>query len=311
MVRPFWPRTSPNFMECRVAVRPFLTGQPVAVGLSGGADSLALMAALIAEGADVEALCVDHGLQESSDAVAKKAAELAESLGATARILRVDVDRNGSIEAAARRARYAALAVAAGGREVFIAHTAQDSAETLLLGALRGQVVGLAPRTVIEGASVVRPLLGVRRETTAGACAELGLDVWDDPHNDSHDFLRVAVRKDIIPRLGELIGGDAVAALAQAADYAAEDNAALQPEFVTNDCAALLAMKPAVRRRAIAQWLVGQDLLVTAAAIDAIDALCTDWRGQGGVAVKPQAGGCGGERIFVLRRDGRLVVGKV
>lgn len=306
MVYPFWPRTSPHFLACRVAVRPYLNGQPVTVGLSGGADSLALCAALSAEGAEVEALVVDHGLQEGSDAVAKTAAATARALGTTARVISVEVPARGSMEAAARRARYAALRDAAAGREVFIAHTADDAGETLLLSALRGQAAGLAPRALIEGAAVVRPLLGVRRADTAGACAELGLEPWQDPHNERVDFLRVALRKEVIPRLGELIGGDAVPALAQAAGKLVEDNAALQPGAVSGDCAVLAGMEPAVRRRAIGQWLRGHGVLVTTAAVEAIAALCTSWRGQGPVAVSAEDPTARQGRVQVRRVDGHL-----
>ena len=75
--KPFWPRVSPHFLACRRGVRAASLNRTVAVGLSGGADSLALLAALVAEGHDVLALCVDHRLQEGSRAQAERAAEQA------------------------------------------------------------------------------------------------------------------------------------------------------------------------------------------------------------------------------------------
>ena len=69
--KPFWPRVSPHFLACRRGVRAAGLDHAVAVGLSGGADSLALLAALVAEGHEVLALCVDHGLQDGSRAQAR------------------------------------------------------------------------------------------------------------------------------------------------------------------------------------------------------------------------------------------------
>ena len=88
--KPFWPRVSPHFLACRRGVRAAGLDHAVAVGLSGGADSLALMAALVAEGHEVLALCVDHGLQDGSRAQAERAAEQARTLGARAKVLCVE-----------------------------------------------------------------------------------------------------------------------------------------------------------------------------------------------------------------------------
>ena len=118
MAEPFWPRKSPHFLACRRAVRLCWqtshggdTGGPVVIGLSGGPDSLALVAAALAEGVPVLAVVVNHNLQEGSAQVAGEAAVQARALGASTRIVHVDVDveRGGSVEAAARQARYAAL----------------------------------------------------------------------------------------------------------------------------------------------------------------------------------------------------------
>ncbi len=296
------PRISPHFLACRVAVRPFLTKEPVVVGLSGGADSLALTAAALAEGADVEAVCVDHGLQEGSGDVAKRARDAALRMGADARVVAVDVPRAGSLEAAAREVRYAALIDAAAGREIWVGHTLDDQAETFLLTALRGHPGGMTARA----GQVVRPLLTVRRADTAGACVELGLEPWLDPQNDDPAFRRVAVRHRVLPLLAEILGGDAVPPLAQAAGSAAADDAHLtrltgEP---TDDCAELAADPGPVRRRRIAAWLREQGLSVTAASVTAVEALVTDWRGQGGVAVGGDVTG----RLEVVRVSGRLTM---
>ena len=307
--KPFWPRVSPHFLACRRGVRAAALDHAVAVGLSGGADSLALMAALVAEGHDVLALCVDHGLQDGSRAQAERAAEQARMLGARARVLNVEAGATGqkSMEAAARVARYRVLAAACAAEEleVAVAHTADDQAETLLLGALRGRVAGMSERSEVEGARVVRPLLGVRRAATEGACAELGLSAWQDPQNEDRNFRRVALRREVIPQLNHIIGGDAVPALAQAASDAALDDAALHTP-PTTDCAALAAMAEPRRRRAIAAWLVGEGVEVTRKGVGDVGKLCTHWHGQGPVAVRSARQV--GQRLEVARIGGKLAL---
>lgn len=305
----FWPRVSPHFLACRRGVRAAALDYAVAVGLSGGADSLALMAALVAEGHEVLALCVDHGLQDGSRAQAERAAEQARKLGARARVLDVEAGATGqkSMEAAARVARYRVLAAACAAEEleVAVAHTADDQAETLLLGALRGRVAGMSERSEVEGARVVRPLLGVRRADTEGACAELGLSAWQDPQNEDRNFRRVALRREVIPQLNHIIGGDAVPALAQAASDAALDDAALHTP-PTTDCAALAAMAEPRRRRAIAAWLVGEGVEVTRKGVGDVGKLCTHWHGQGPVAVRSARQV--GQRLEVARIGGKLAL---
>ena len=191
--QPFWPDRSPAFLKLRRAVRALASEDPVLIGLSGGADSLGLVAAALAEGRDVLALCVDHGLQSDSATVADRAVAMARSLGAEARSVKVQV-KPGNIEAQAREARYKALmtAAAAESRSVWVAHTMDDQAETYLLGSLRGRAVGMP----VSG-TVIRPFLSVRRADTVAACAELGLEVWHDPMNADPRFRRVRVRTEV------------------------------------------------------------------------------------------------------------------
>lgn len=339
--KPFWPRVSPNFLACRRAVVEWAQEakpqESIAVGLSGGADSLALTAALVAEGFEVQALCVDHGLQPGSAEQAGKAAGQAESLGARAEVLKVEVADRGSLEAAARLARYQAFAGATR-LPVAVAHTADDQAETLLLGALRGKVAGMLPAAEIEGVRVVRPLLQVRRAQTLAACEELGLAVWHDPQNRDTSFRRVALRREIIPQLSQLIGGDAVPALAQAAGDAALDDAALSKAALGNaaldnaalsnaaidsggfniaepgseglDAAELAALSEPVRRRVLAAWLHEQGVEVTREVLRGVGKLCTNWHGQGGVAVAPslKEQKIMGQRLEVRRVGGKLAL---
>ena len=288
-MQPFWPRRSPHFLACRRAVRSF--DAPAVIGLSGGPDSLALAAAAAAEGKDVRCVVVDHGLQPGSAQVAGQAARAARGFGLRADVARVEVGA-GNLEAAAREARYAALL--SYGEDVWVAHTADDQAETLVLGALRGNPSGMSPRN----GRVVRPFLGVRRADTVGACEELGLDPWHDPMNADPAFRRVAVRRQVLPLLSELLGGDAVPALAATADRIAADQAliaSLTDLTPTTSCAQLRADAGPVRRRRLAAWLLGEGVPVQGDQLAAVEALVVDWHGQGPVAV------AGGRKVV---RDG-------
>ena len=278
-MEPFWPRRSPHFLACRRALRPF--GGPAIIGLSGGPDSLALAAAAAAENKDVRCVVVDHGLQDGSAEAAERAAQTVEAFGLAAEIVRVEV-AEGNLEAAARSARYEALA--SYGADVWVGHTADDQAETLLLGALRGNPSGMAPRN----GRVVRPFLGIRRADTVGACEEIGLEPWHDPMNTDPAFRRVAMRRRVLPLLSELLGGDAVPAIATTADRIAADQAliaSLTDLSPTTFCAELAENAGPIRRRRLAAWLLEQGVPVQGDQLDAVEALVVDWHGQGPVAV--------------------------
>jgi len=145
----------------------------------------------------------------------------------------------------------------------------------------------------------------VRRADTEGACAELGLSAWQDPQNADTHFRRVALRREVIPQLSCIIGGDAVPALAQAAGDAALDDAALRTP-PTTDCADLAAMAEPRRRRAIAAWLVSEEVEVTRRAVGDVGKLCTHWHGQGPVAVRSARQV--GQRLEVARIGGKLAL---
>ncbi|WP_067469159.1 tRNA lysidine(34) synthetase TilS [Nocardia amamiensis] len=291
--------------------------QAVAVALSGGADSLALTAAAVVETNAVDALVVDHRLQPGSGAVAAEAAAQALALGCrSARVLAVEVGTEGGMEAAARRARYAALDAARNGLPVLLGHTLDDQAETVLLGLARGSggrsIQGMAACAEPWG----RPLLDVRRETTRQLCADLGVTPHDDPHNAAPEFTRVRLRTEVLPLLEQILGGGVAPALARTAEQLREDGAvldALAAELLhtASDGQALvietLATAPAaLRKRAIRAWLLaGGAKALTTKHLQAVDELVTAWRGQGGVAV---GGGTPGSRLVAGREHGRLTL---
>ncbi|HET6484042.1 MAG TPA: tRNA lysidine(34) synthetase TilS [Actinoplanes sp.] len=308
-------RIPPAIAALRLAVRRALPADgPVLVACSGGADSLALAAAARFVGRAVGLVTVDHGLQEGSAARAADLAAWASSTGFDPVIVEtVSVaGLPGGPEAAARTARYAALSAAAvrvGAVAVLLGHTRDDQAETVLLALARGSGPrGLAGMPARKGI-FVRPLLDVARADTRKACAALGLEPWADPHNSDPAFARSRVRGAALPALVEALGPRVVANLARSASLIAADNQALDdlaaPLVATVlEISELVALVPAVRRRVLHLWarqLGAPGGALSHRHVEALDALITDWHGQGAVHLP------GG--IRVIRAAGALVRG--
>ncbi|WP_053616964.1 tRNA lysidine(34) synthetase TilS [Nocardiopsis sp. NRRL B-16309] len=219
----------PAVAAVRSAVRRALADLPadttVLAACSGGADSLALSGALAFEapraGRRAGGVTVDHGLQEGSAARAAEVAGVLRGLGLDPVLVReVEVDGPGGPEAAARRARYAALDGAVRAHApavVLLGHTLDDQAETVLLGLARGSgarsLAGMAPRNGHH----LRPLLGLDRSTVRRACVEMGLRAWEDPHNHDPRFARSRVRHEALPALEKALGPGIAEALARTA----------------------------------------------------------------------------------------------
>jgi tRNA(Ile)-lysidine synthase len=261
-----------------VFVRTHLDGtRPLLVACSGGADSLALAAAVacIWPAGRIAAATVDHQMQAESAAVAHRTAQVLRGLGyVDPAVLTVRVDRAGGPEAAARRARYVALADharilaadAAMEPAILLGHTLDDQAETVLLGLGRGSgprsVAGMRPWQPPWG----RPLLTIRRMQTESACRAFNLEPWADPQNRDPAFTRARLRHEVLPLLDEVLAGGTVPALARTAMLMADDLAALDEiaaaalERVldadnTLDGSALAVLPRAIRRRVLRSWI--------------------------------------------------------
>jgi tRNA(Ile)-lysidine synthase len=215
-------------------------GDALAVAVSGGADSLALLHALrtlaAPRGWRLEVVTVDHGMRPGSAADAAFVVDHAKSLGLGARQVRIapaelGAQRRAGPEGAARAARYRALAetaAAAGCRFVATGHTLDDQAETVLLQLLRGAgPEGLGGMAVRDG-WLLRPLLGVRRLQTLACCRALDLSWREDPTNQDQGLLRNAVRLRVLPLLEELRPGS-TRTLARTAELARSERDWLDP----------------------------------------------------------------------------------
>ncbi|MEV7330672.1 tRNA lysidine(34) synthetase TilS [Micromonospora sp. NPDC093244] len=320
---------APPVAAIRVAVRRALAGLPVGgpvlVACSGGADSLALAVATVFVaprlGLVPGLVTVDHGLQTGSAVRADAVAAWARDAGfAFVEAVRVEVaGRPGGPEAAAREARYQALTEVARQHHavaVLTGHTRDDQAETVLLALARGAgprgLAGMPARRDLSGVPLLRPLLGTGREQTRDACAVLGLRPWQDPHNTDPSYARSRVRADVLPALVRALGPGVVDNLARTARLVAADNAALDdlaeaalaagrhPEGGLS-VPALAGLAPAVRGRVLHAWARELGALPGALShrhVAALDALVTDWRGQGPTDLP------GGVRV--LRRADRL-----
>lgn len=329
---PHRPSLDPAVAEVRLAVRRALgaltPGSVVVVGLSGGADSLALAAAVAFEVPKLDltavSVTVDHGLQAGSADTARRAAEAATDLGLVARVKRVEVTGDGGPEAAARDARYTALREAArdaGATAVLVAHTLDDQAETVLLGLARGSgaasLQGMAGEADLDGIALLRPLLEVRRATTRAACAADGLEPWDDPHNADLRFARVRVREAVLPVLEAELGPGIAEALARTATQLREDADAFDEmidetieDLVEHAEAGIsvsvpaLAANPAALRHRIIRHVVEAEFgsSLTRAQTLEVARLVTDWSGQGPIDLPGcRAQRTGGRIAFIAR----------
>jgi tRNA(Ile)-lysidine synthase len=178
-------------------------GERVCVGYSGGLDSTVLLDVLARlrdrTGIVLEAMHVHHGLSPNADAWASSCESFARGLGVPLRVERVKIDRDdpSGLEAAARRARRAALA-GSGAAIVALAHHQGDQAETVLLQALRGTgLKGLAGMGAVHealGVRWVRPFLDVPRAALAAYAGARSLAWSEDESNASSDFDRNFLR---------------------------------------------------------------------------------------------------------------------
>jgi tRNA(Ile)-lysidine synthase len=238
----------------------------LALAVSGGPDSLALLILAAHTGRRVVAIHVDHGLRPGGVQDAAVVAAAASRYGAGFESRTVAVGPGPDLEARARQARYQTLPPG-----VLTGHTMDDQAETVLLAVLRGAALdGLAGMRATRSAPVPsaarptgppwpgRPLLGLRRQETAALCASEGLVPVVDPTNGDLRFRRNRIRAEVLPFLSEVAGRDLVPVLARQAALLAEDAGLLESLSAAIDPtdARRLARAPVpLARRAVRRWL--------------------------------------------------------
>ena len=207
-------------------------GRRVLLGLSGGADSVALLLALQEVGALVTAAHLDHALRPESPQDAAWVEALCAQLGVPCVVGRADVGavaarRGWNVEDAARRLRYDFLtraARSAGAKVTLTAHTRRDQAETVLMQLLRGEATlrGISP----QWGRVERPWLGVDRADLEAALRATGQPWREDASNADPRLTRAWLRAEVLPTLRARFPG-LDPALARLAEFQAEDDSAL------------------------------------------------------------------------------------
>ncbi|AWK85858.1 tRNA lysidine(34) synthetase TilS [Azospirillum thermophilum] len=269
---------------------PFESAPWLAVGVSGGADSLAL--ALLAgdwareRGGRILALTVDHGLRAGSAQEAAGVGSWLAAHGIAHRILRWEGEKPLSrIQEAARAARHRLLAEACAAEGILhlaLAHHRDDQAETVLLRLARGSGIdGLAAMAPVraEGAvRLIRPLLEVPHDRLVATCRARGQEWVEDPSNRNPAFARARLRA-----VGSVLAAEGLDAgrLARTARRAARARAALEEA-----AAALLAVAAEVRPEG---WLLLDPRALERAPDEvALRALGTCLRTVGGTAYPPR-----------------------
>jgi tRNA(Ile)-lysidine synthase len=300
-------RLSPAQGLIRLAVRNSLTsntkpGQKLLIAVSGGADSLALAAACEFEakklGLKIAAAVIDHSLQKDSDKVAAQTAKTLAALGFDEVVVKkISVGKAGGPEAAARSARYTAIETLRQKTKsnfVVLGHTSSDQAETVLLGLVRGSgsksLSGMSEKTGF----LLRPLLGIERATTEAFCKDSGIKYWSDPQNKDEKFLRVMIRKHVLPFLEKQLGGSVAASLVRTADQLREDNTYLESQAhksfkkyakvsgsgISFDAKAIEKLPAAILNRVIKKALDGFGSESSRTHVLAVSDLVLSWHGQ-------------------------------
>jgi tRNA(Ile)-lysidine synthase len=265
---PIGSRSQPGLAATLLARCSFpdpVTAGRVALAVSGGPDSLALLALAAHAGLDAVAVHVDHGVRPGSDREAEVVAAAARHYSLAFESKQVVVAPGPDLEARARSARYAVLPSG-----VMTGHTMDDQAETVILNMLRGSGLdGLCGMRRNEEDTrsagldghpmrIARPLLRLRRSETSALCASEGLEPVSDPSNVDTRFRRNRVRHEVLPLLCDVAGRDVVPVLARQAAVLGADRAYLEAAasgIDPTDTRALRSLPRVIAIRALRRWL--------------------------------------------------------
>lgn len=241
------------------------------IGLSGGADSVALLLLALQRCAQVTAVHVNHGLRgNASDGDEQFVRALCSKKQVPLLVYRAVPPEHPS-EDWARQARYGFFRQAMADTcadALVLAHHRDDQAETLLLHLLRGAgltgLCGMSADTTMDGLRILRPLLGFTRSQLQQALTEAGQPWREDLSNQDPRYLRNAIRTQLLPLMEQLSPGAAghladTALTLQADEAALQALTAAQLEAVSPGkryypLAALYGMPPALQARVLRQW---------------------------------------------------------
>ncbi|MFZ9360823.1 MAG: tRNA lysidine(34) synthetase TilS, partial [Candidatus Nanopelagicales bacterium] len=284
-------------------LKDFEPADNILVACSGGADSLALAwtSQVVTKriGLNLIAVIIDHQLIKESSQVAQDAKKKCEDFGIEKVVIKqIEVkDDNDGLEAAARKARYEAfeeLVNEFNAKAVLLAHTQDDQAETMLMRLTRGSgAKSLSAMKEVSG-KYLRPFLHIRKQVLVDALEKENISYWQDPANTNYKFLRAKVRHELMPKLIEVLGDSAIDSLDRSSELLKEDNEALESlalesyEKLNKELKVqeLEKLPTAIRKRVIKIAALNSGVTpgpFSFEHIEAIDALVTNWRGQGNV----------------------------
>gem|GEM_PF-2356828 len=216
MIEPIFSRIA-EYLDAHDALVP---GERVLVMVSGGADSVCLLHALVAlHDGPIGVVTMDHGLRKESADEVRKVAAMAADLGLPCETVQLQIAPGSGVQARAREARYAAVRAYARRHQwdvIAVGHTASDQAETVLMRLARGVGGAGAGAMSVRRGDVLRPLLGVTRDETAAWCTAHGVWVATDPSNLDTRYARVRARE-LVARF-DTLSPDATRHLVQFAD---------------------------------------------------------------------------------------------
>ena len=314
-------------METR---RLLAKGSHVLVGVSGGADSVALLhiLAALSEPLDVSVSVahLNHGIrpEAAEDAVFVEA--LCKDLGVPFYMATVDVPARAkaageSLEMAAREARYAFFsrtATECGADTVATAHTHDDQAETVLLKLCRGAgtagLRGIARDTIIHDVRVIRPLLDVSRDDVEAYLNDHGVSWREDATNADTRLRRNFIRHEVLPLLERGLNPRVKEALSRTAELLGDEETLLsamteqalegaQSEAGELRIGELTTMEPGLRRRVLQAWLLRMGVPkgnVRFDIVERLDAISTSTSGSQTLELAPDCN--------VVREYGQLRV---
>ena len=284
-------------------LKDFEPADNILVACSGGADSLALAwtSQVVTKriGLNLIAVIIDHQLIKESSQVAQDAKKKCEDFGVEKVVIKqIEVkDDNEGLEAAARKARYEAfeeLVNEFNAKAVLLGHTQDDQAETMLMRLTRGSgAKSLSAMKEVSG-KYLRPFLHIRKQVLVVALEKENISYWQDPANTNYKFLRAKVRHELMPKLIEVLGDSAIDSLDRTSELLKEDNEALESialesyEKLNKELKVqeLEKLPTAIRKRVIKIAALNSGVTpgpFSFEHIEAIDALVTNWRGQGNV----------------------------
>jgi len=299
----------------------------ILIGVSGGADSIALLHALATlpksssfivhhSSFSLSVAHLNHGIRAEAADDARFVEDVCRKsripfYTATADIPGISAATGTSLEMAARDARYKFFADTAadiGAAAVATAHTQDDQAETLLLKLCRGAgsagLDGIAAKTEINGLMVIRPMLSVSRAEVENFLNENRISRVEDATNADKKFKRNRIRHDILPRLKQHLNPRIKEALARTAAIMSEDNifmeqqAEMALESAINNTSRDLAVKAlqnapaAIRRRMLRQWLISNGITSQQMRFDVIEhivQIITAAKGSGAVTISAES----------------------